>query len=155
MNREDPIASAIGAIVDAGDLAGAVTLVWRDGEVVQTVAVAWRDVEAGLPIERDTIFRIASMTKPITCAAALMLMEEGKFGLDDPITRWAPEFSEMRVLRLPTDPLDQTDPANRLINFEDLLTHRSGLTYGAFHHGLLAEAYAEALGPDIDSPVAP
>ena len=155
MKREDPIASAIGAIVDAGALVGAVTLVWQDDEVVQAAALGWRDVEAGLPMERDTIFRIASMTKPITSTAALMLMEEGKFALDDPITRWAPEFSEMRVLRSPTGPLDQTDPAARPITFDDLLTHRSGITYGYFHHGPIAAAYAEALGPDIDSPIAP
>jgi CubicO group peptidase (beta-lactamase class C family) len=155
MNREDSIATAIGEIVDAGALAGAVTMVWRDGEIVQSAAVGWRDVEAGLPMERDTIFRIASMTKPITSAATLMLMEEGKLTLDDPITRWAPEFSAMRVLRSPTGPLDQTDPAERPITVEDLLTHRSGLTYGDFHRGPFAAAYAEALGPDIDSPVAP
>ena len=70
------------------------------------------------------------MSKPITSAAALMLLEEGRFALDDPITRWAPEFARMRVLRSPDGPLDETDPAERPITFEDLLTHRSGLTYG-------------------------
>ena len=155
MNREDTIATTIGATIATGALSGAVTLVWRDGQVVQTTAVGWRDVEAGLPMERDTIFRIASMTKPITSTAALMLIEEGKFALDEPITHWAPEFSEMRVLRSPNGPLDETDPAERPITFDDLLTHRSGITYGYFHRGPIAAAYAEALGPDIDSPVAP
>jgi CubicO group peptidase (beta-lactamase class C family) len=130
-NGEDPIATAIKAIVNAGDLAGAATLVWR-GKVVQTAGVGWRDMEARLPIERDTLFRIASMTKPITSTAALMLLEEGRFQLTDPIATWAPEFSEMRVLRSPSGPLDQTGPAERPITFEDLLTHRSGLTYGLF-----------------------
>lgn len=155
MNGEDPIATAIGAIVNAGALAGAATLVWRDGKVVQTAGVGWRDVEARLPIERDTLFRIASMTKPITSTAALMLLDEGRFALNDPIARWAPEFSEMRVLRSPTGPLDQTHPAERSITFEDLLTHRSGLTYGPFWSGPIARAYDEALGGDIDSEVAP
>lgn len=155
MNGEDQIATAIRAIVDAGALAGAVTLIWRDGQIVQNVAVGWRDVEARLPMERDTIFRIASMTKPITSTAAIMLMEEGKFALDDPITRWAPEFSKMRVLRSPTGPLDETEPVERPITFEDLLTHRSGITYGYFHHGPIAMAYVEALGSDIDSHVVP
>ena len=150
----DRIKAAIGAYVDAGQLAGAATLVWRDG-VAQTACVGWRDVEAQLPIERDTIFRIASMSKPITSAAALMLFEEGRFALDDPIARWAPEFSEMRVLRSAAGPLDETDPAERPITFEDLLTHRSGLTYGPFHAGPIAKAYEEALGGDIDSEVAP
>jgi CubicO group peptidase (beta-lactamase class C family) len=155
MNEDDPIATAIGAIVDAGDLAGAATLVWRDGRVVHSAGVGWRDVEARLPIERDTLFRIASMTKPITSTAALMLLDEGRFALNDPIARWAPEFSEMRVLRSPTGPLDQTVPAERPITIEDLLTHRSGLTYGDFHAGPIARAYKQALGGDIDSEVAP
>jgi CubicO group peptidase (beta-lactamase class C family) len=155
MERENPIATAIGAIVDAGALAGAATLVWRDGQVAQTACVGWRDMEARRPIERDTLFRIASMTKPITSLAALMLLEEGRFGLDDPIARWAPEFSAMRVLRAPAGPLDQTDAAARPITFEDLLTHRSGLTYGACWPGPLAKAFDQALGGDIDSHVAP
>jgi CubicO group peptidase (beta-lactamase class C family) len=151
---EDQIATAIGAYVDAGQLAGAATLVWRDGET-RTAAVGWRDVEARLPIERDTLFRIASMTKPITSAAVLMLVEAGRFALDDPITRWAPEFSRMRVLRSPDGALDEVEPAQRPITFDDLLTHRSGLTYGDFHRGPIAGAYREALGGDIDSEVAP
>ena len=155
MNGNDPIATMIRAIVDAGALAGAATLVWRDGQIVQTAAVGWRDVEDRLPLERDTLFRIASMTKPITSTAALMLLEEGRFALDDPIERFAPEFSRMRVMRSPEGPLDQIDPAERPITFEDLLTHRSGLTYGYFHHGPIAAAYAEALGGDIDSHVTP
>jgi CubicO group peptidase (beta-lactamase class C family) len=155
MNGEDPIASAIGAIVNAGALAGAATLVWRDGKVLQSACVGWRDLEARLPIERDTIFRIASMSKPITSTVALMLLEEGRFALEEPIARWAPEFSQMRVLRSPTGPLDQTDAAERPITFEDLLTHRSGLTYGGIHAGPIAKAYKERLGGDIDSEVAP
>jgi CubicO group peptidase (beta-lactamase class C family) len=83
---EDGVATAIGAYVDAGELAGAAMLVWRDGKA-HIVTVGWRNVDARLPIERDTIFRIASMTKPVTSAAALMLFEEGRFALDDPITR--------------------------------------------------------------------
>lgn len=155
MNRNDAIVSALETIVSAGALAGAVTLIWRKGEIVQSAAVGWRDVESRLPMRRDTIFRIASMTKPITSTAAFMLMEEGKFALDDPITGWAPEFSEMRVLSSPTGSLDETDPARRPITFEDLLTHRSGLTYGDFHRGPIAAAYAESLGADIDSHIAP
>jgi CubicO group peptidase (beta-lactamase class C family) len=150
----DRIKAAIRTYVDAGQLAGAATLVWRDG-LAQTACVGWRCVEAQLSIERDTIFRIASMSKPITSAAALMLFEEGRFALDDPIARWAPEFSEMRVLCSAGAPLGETDPAIRPITFEDLLTHRSGLTYGSFHTGPIARAYDEALGGDIDSEVAP
>ncbi len=155
MAASDPIAAAIAAAVEARELAGAATLVWRGGKVVQHAAVGWRDLDAGLPVERDTLFRIASMSKPITSVAALMLVEEGRIALDDPIARWAPEFSQMRVLRSPDGPLDQTDPASRPITVEDLLTQRSGVTYGGFHTGPIAAAYAAALGGDIDSEVAP
>jgi CubicO group peptidase (beta-lactamase class C family) len=153
--QEDPIATAAAAAVDAGALAGAATLVWCDGEVLQSSAVGCRDLDARLPVERDTLFRIASMTKPITSTAALMLLQEGRFALGDPVTRWAPEFSNMRVLRSPNGPLGDTVPAQREITFEDLLTHRSGFTYADFHTGPISRAYAEALGGDIDTDVAP
>ena len=113
--------------IEAGDLSGAVTLIWRKGEVVQQECLGKRNLETGAPMERDTLFRIASMTKPITTAAALMLMEDGKLSLDDPITRWAPEFKDMRVLKSATGPLDDTYSAPRDITIEDLMTHRSGL----------------------------
>lgn len=141
-------------MVDSGDLAGAATLVWKNG-AARTTCFGWRDIERKLPVGRDTIFRIASMTKPITSVAALMLVDEGRVALNDPIARYAPEFARMRVLRSPAGPLDETDPAERLITFEDLLTHRAGLTYGDFHCGPIAQAYREALGGDIDSDVAP
>ena len=152
---EELITANISKIVDAGGLAGAATLVWQDGKVIQSAGVGWRDKESGLPVERNTLFRIASMTKPITSTAALMLLDEGRFELDDPITRWAPEFSQMRVLRSPTSALDQTVPAERLITFEDLLTHRSGLTYGDWHSGPIAKAHQEALGGTIDNDLLP
>jgi CubicO group peptidase (beta-lactamase class C family) len=154
MTRGNEIRAALQKVVDSGQLAGAATLVWRDGEA-HTACLGWRDVEAHLPVERDTIFRIASMTKPITSVAALMLVEEGRISLTDSIAHYAPEFSHMRVLRSPDGPLSETDPAERTITFEDLLTHRAGLTYGAFHRGPIANAYREALGGDIDSDVTP
>jgi CubicO group peptidase (beta-lactamase class C family) len=141
-------------IVDSGELAGAVTLRFRDGEA-QAACFGWRDVELRLPVERDTIFRIASMTKPVTFVAALMLVDEGKISLLDPIDRYAPEFSQMRVLRSPDGPLDDTEPAERSVTFEDLLTHRAGLTYGDFHRGPIAQAYRSALGGDIDNEATP
>ncbi|HMO42746.1 MAG TPA: serine hydrolase domain-containing protein, partial [Phenylobacterium sp.] len=126
----EPIGPALQAVVDAGDLSGYVILVWRKGEVVQVQALGQRDIAAGKPMTRDTIFRIASMTKPVTSTAALMLMEEGRLRLDDPITRWAPEFADMQVLKAADGPLDQTVPAARDITIEDLMTHRAGLAYG-------------------------
>ncbi|HVI32444.1 serine hydrolase domain-containing protein [Phenylobacterium sp.] len=155
MGQADRIADALAAYVEAGQLAGAAALVWRPGREARVACAGWRDMEAGLPVARDTLFRIASLTKPVTSLAALTMLEEGRFALDEPITRWAPEFARMRVLRAVEGPLDATVPAERPITFEDLLTHRSGLTYGDFHQGPIARAYAEALGPDIDSPVPP
>lgn len=84
-----------------------------------------------------------------------MLFDEGRFTLDEPIARYAPELTQLRVLRDPNGPLDQTDGAERPITFGDLLTHRSGLTYGEFHHGPIARAYVEALGGQIDNALAP
>ena len=135
--------SSISEAVDAGLLSGAVTLVWHRGNVVQVNEVGWRDVEAKLPMRRDTIFRIASMTKPVTVAAAMALVEEGKLALSDPVTRWLPEFTSMRVLAAPAGPLDATMPARRPITIDDLMTHRSGLAYSFSVTGPLSRAYAQ------------
>src|SRR5690606_23716872 len=113
----------------AGLLAGAVTLVWQAGEVRQVNELGYRDVEARLPMQRDTIFRIASMTKPVTVAAAMSLIDEGKLRLSDRIATWLPELADMRVLVDPRGGLDRTVPAQRHITIEDLMTHRSGLAY--------------------------
>ncbi|HSM96598.1 MAG TPA: serine hydrolase domain-containing protein, partial [Rhizomicrobium sp.] len=125
-NKLAAVPGAMKSVVDAGDLSGMVTLVWRDGEEVQLNVIGKRDVEHDKPMTRDTLFRIASMTKPITSVAALMLMEEGKIRLTDPITKWLPEFAQMKVLKSPTGPLHETYPAPRIITVEDLMTHRSG-----------------------------
>jgi CubicO group peptidase (beta-lactamase class C family) len=148
------VRSALQPFVDSGTLAGAATLVWRDG-VANVTCVGRRDLDTNLPVERDTIFRIASLTKPVTALAALTLLDEGRFALDDPITSVAPELAGLRVLRDASGPLGQTDAAERPISFRDLLTHRSGLTYGDFHRGPIAAAYAEALGTQIDNALSP
>ncbi len=134
------------AAVAKGDPAGIVTLVWRKGDIQHVSALGKRNLERDLPMQRDTIFRIASMTKPITSVLALMLMEEGKLRLDDPIIKWAPEFAERRVLRDPAGPVEDTVPAPSDITIEDLLTHRSGLAYAFTSTGPLADAYQKTLG---------
>ncbi|MDP3383476.1 MAG: serine hydrolase domain-containing protein [Phenylobacterium sp.] len=149
------IGPALQGVVDAGDLSGFVTLVWRGGEVVQVDTVGRRDVAGDKPMTRDTLFRIASMTKPITSVAALMLLEEGRLKLDDPITRWAPEFSDMQVMKAADGPLDQTVPAEREITIEDLMTHRAGLAYGFTSVGPIAQAHEKALGPALGTPLTP
>jgi CubicO group peptidase (beta-lactamase class C family) len=136
---------------EAGLLAGAVTVVWRGGNVLQVNEIGHRDVDAALPMQRDTLFRIASMTKPVTVAAAMSLADEGKLALRDPIARWLPEFAEPTVLADPAGPLDQTRPARRPITVEDLMTHRSGLAYGFSVDGPISRAYLRlpfGHGPD-------
>jgi CubicO group peptidase (beta-lactamase class C family) len=141
--------------VARGEIAGVVALVWRPGQPTRGIAIGRRDVDRDMPVTRDTIFRIASLTKPITTVAALTLLDEGRFGLDDPVTRVAPELENLRVLQDPKGPLDHTVPAGRAITFRDLLTHRSGLTYGEFHRGPIGAAYAATLGGQIDNVLSP
>jgi CubicO group peptidase (beta-lactamase class C family) len=148
-------ADILKTVIETGDLSGAVTLVWRAGEIVQVKAQGRADVAENRPMARDTLFRIASMTKPITSLAALMLMEEGKFALDDPITRWAPEFADMRVLKSASGPLDETYPSPRDITIEDLMTHRAGLAYGFSSVGPIAYAHEAALGDVLNQPLTP
>lgn len=142
------------AAVLAGELAGAVTLVWRKGRVEHAAALGLCDLHTRLPAKRDTLFRVASMTKPITAVAALMLIEEGRVELNAPITRFAPELTNMRVLPPEAASNAQATRAHRPITFGDLLTHRSGLSYGDFHGGPLADAYA-TLGGQIDNELTP
>jgi CubicO group peptidase (beta-lactamase class C family) len=104
---------------------------------------------------RDTLFRIASMTKPVTSVAALMLIEEGKLRLDDPITKWMPEFAGMKVLKDPEGPIEDTYPSPRDITVEDLFTHRSGLAYGFTSIGPIAYAYQRALGDVLTNDMTP
>lgn len=143
--------TSIDQAVEAGLLSGAVTCVWHRGEVLQVNEIGHRDIEAGLPMRRDTIFRVASMTKPVTVAAAMALVEEGRLALSDPITGWVPELADPRVLVDPTGPLDDTAPAQRPITVDDLMTHRSGLAYSFSVVGPIARAYAQvSLRQDAD-----
>ena len=153
----DPLnfAARIGApaqhAVATGDIPGVVCLIWRRGELLYMDSAGLRDVEARLPVERNTIFRIASMSKPVTTAAAMILLERGVWRLEDPITKWAPEFGAMQVLRRPDGPLQDTYPVPRAITIEDLMTHRSGLAYSFTARGPLAQALEQRFGLEIDS----
>jgi CubicO group peptidase (beta-lactamase class C family) len=111
--------------VERGAVAGVVTLLSRRGEV-HVDALGAQDLDTGMPMRRDTIFRIASMTKPITAAAAMILVEEAKLRLDEPVDRLLPELADRKVLRAIDSPLDDTVPAIRPITLRDLLTFRLG-----------------------------
>ena len=116
--------------VDDGELAGIVTLVARHGKIVHHSAVGYLDVQREIPMRTDSIFRIYSMTKAIATTALMQLYEEGRFQLRDPVSRYIPEFANLRVLRTPDGPLDETVAMEREPTVQDLLRHTAGLSHG-------------------------
>lgn len=127
-----------------GKVAGFLPLVWRQGEIAWCEPLGSMDLERGLPMREDTIFRIYSMSKPITSVALMMLYEEGHFQLSDPVHRWIPEFRNLRVFRSGSYPDFLTDPCERSMTVKDLLTHMSGLTYDFMHATNVDAAYRKA-----------
>jgi CubicO group peptidase (beta-lactamase class C family) len=132
--------------IDQKQLAGAVLYVARDGKPVRFRGYGMQDIEAGKPMPTDAIFRIASMSKALTTTAIMMLYEEGKFMLHDPVSKFIPGFAKSQVAVAPPagSPADVKYvlvPAKRPIQIRDLLTHTAGLTYG---DGLAIEAYKKA-----------
>ncbi|MGV9273342.1 serine hydrolase domain-containing protein [Streptomyces griseosporeus] len=111
--------------VDDGTVPGAVALVAR-GDDVEAVAVGSADADGSVPLTRESVFRIASITKPIMAAGLLTLVEEGRVALDAPIAEWLPELAKPRVVRTPSSPVDDTVPAARPVTVEDLLASRPG-----------------------------
>jgi CubicO group peptidase (beta-lactamase class C family) len=131
--RLDRIGARFGRYVDDGLLPGWLAAVARHGRVAYLATGGQRDMEAALPVEEGTLFRIYSMTKPICSVAAMMLWEEGAFELKDPVSKWIPSFAGARVWHGGTDQKPVTVPATEPLRVWHLLTHTSGLTYG-FHH---------------------
>lgn len=115
---------------DAQGYLGAVSLVAVDDQVVQSQAYGYRDLSRSLPMQKDSIFRIYSMTKTVTTVAVLILMEEGKLNLDDPVEKYLPEFSSMQVFAGGTADLPELRPANRKLTLRQLLTHTAGFATG-------------------------
>lgn len=120
---------------------GSLTAVMRQGELVYLHAAGHRDVERGLPVERDTLFRIYSMTKPLTSLALMQLWERGLFSLDDPVSRFIPEWAGLGVRKAGSLPLFETEPLKRPMRIRDLLTHTSGLTYDFMYATNIDAAY--------------
>ncbi|MBB1093317.1 beta-lactamase family protein [Rhodopseudomonas palustris] len=116
--------------VDPGRFAGAQTLVYRRGQIVYQSSLGYADRERKAPIKDDTIFRIYSMTKPITSVALMMLFEEGRIQLDDPVAKYIPEWANLGVFQAGIAPAFLTRPPARPMQIVDLLRHTSGLTYG-------------------------
>lgn len=142
--------AAMQAFVDGGEFAGVSTLIVRRGQIVDARCYGKLNLAAGKPILPDSLFRIYSLTKPVTAVAALMLFDEGRFDLDDPVSNWLPDFKNFTVSLNPNGEVLQRGDLEREITFRHLLTHTSGLGYG-FMGGPLEELYgaAKILGPNI------
>ncbi len=115
--------------VEEGQHAGAITLLARNGKLVDFQAFGYRDLENRLPMERDTICRVYSMSKIITSVGVLTLFEEGRFNLDDPVAKYLPELKDMKVMAGGTADAPQLEPLKRPITIKHLITHTSGLIY--------------------------
>ncbi|HMD34977.1 MAG TPA: serine hydrolase domain-containing protein [Vicinamibacterales bacterium] len=135
--------AAMQQFVDHKEVSGLVTLVERGGRVVDVYSAGEQDIERHVKMSDAAIFRIASMSKPITAVAILMLHEEGKFLLTDPVSRFIPGFRDMKVIAT-----DGTTAARRPMTIRDLLTHRSGIAYGFLDRGPVGNAYRSAGVPD-------
>jgi len=127
--RLQRIETAVAQSIADKQIAGAVTMVVRHGKVAWLKPQGFLDREAGKPMPADALFRICSMTKPITSVAVMMLYEEGRFQLEDPISKFIPEFKNPKVLVKPATGAPYSIPATREITIRDLLRHTSGLTY--------------------------
>lgn len=140
--------------VSGGKLAGAITMLSRAGETFHFQPYGVLNIDDGAPIQRDTIFRIYSMTKPITSVAVMMLYEEGHFSLDDPVGKFIPPLARMKVY----DGLGETGmrlvEQERPITIRHLLTHTSGLSYGFHHDSPVEDMYRAADITDPDSDLA-
>ncbi|MCY3898001.1 MAG: serine hydrolase [Caldilineaceae bacterium] len=127
--------------VDKGQLAGASGLIYRKGETAYCNVFGHRELETGQPMTEDTIFRIYSMTKPITAVAALMLFEDGHFLLDDPVASYLPEFSDVQVC---TGDLQNLVSPDRPPSIKDLFMHTAGLSYGWYQDSPVENLYRQA-----------
>lgn len=139
LERLDRLHAAMKGFVDRKEVSGIVTLVAREGKTVDLFAVGQADVEKNAPMRTDSIFRIASMSKPVTSVAIMMLFEENKLFLTDPVSKFIPAFKGSTVI-------EDGKPvaARRAITIRDLLTHRSGLTYGFLNGGAVGAGYRKS-----------
>ncbi|NDE81041.1 MAG: class A beta-lactamase-related serine hydrolase, partial [Actinobacteria bacterium] len=128
--RLNRLGSHFGRLVDDGRLAGWHISVNRDGHNVMDSKYGMADIEASRPVADDTMWRIYSMSKPITAIAALMLWEEGAFELKDPVSNFIPEFGDTKVWRAGSETNPQLEPITEVMQLWHLFTHTAGLTYG-------------------------
>jgi CubicO group peptidase (beta-lactamase class C family) len=127
--------------IDAGKLAGALTLVGRRGKIAYVAPQGHLEVEKKRPVTPESVFRIYSMTKPIVSVGLMMLWEQGRFQLDDPVSKFIPSWKDQRVFAGGNHPNWKTTPVERPMNVRDLLSHQSGLTYGFMESTNVDAAY--------------
>ena len=131
--------------VNADRMPGAVVMIARRGQLIYSEAIGFQDKAAGKPMSKEAIFRIYSMTKPLASVAAMMLVEEGKMQLTDPVAKFLPKLAKMEVLVTDKDGKTTRETAKRQITIKDLFRHTAGLAYGEFSNiPELKAAYAEA-----------
>ena len=141
------IGETLKADIAAGRIPGAVIAIARHGKLVALDAYGWRDKAANLPMTSDTIFNIASMTKPMTAVGGLMLYEQGKLLIDDPLSKYFPKFANMKVaVRDNGEPTSETVPANLQITIQDLMRHTSGIIYGGRGNTVVHKMYPAGSG---------
>ena len=136
--------------VDAGRFPGTQLLVYRRGKIVHSTVQGFADLERKAPVKDDTIFRIYSMTKPITSVAFMMLVEEGRVAIDEPVHKYIPEWKNLGVFQAGTAPAFLTKPPSRPMLIVDLLRHTSGLTYGFQQRSNVDAAYREMRIEELD-----
>jgi CubicO group peptidase (beta-lactamase class C family) len=146
--RLGQLTAILKADAEKGDIPGATLLVARQGKVAWFETVGVRDPGTRAPMTRDTIFRIYSMTKPITSVAVMMLVEDGRVAISDPVSKYIPALGGLKVGVERKDagghPMLDLQPARRDMTVQDLLRHTSGLTYGVFGTGVVKKMYADA-----------
>ena len=148
--RLNKIAHQLQGYVDKGQLPGFLTVIARKGKVVHFDSIGMRDIENKKPVEADTIFRIYSMSKPITSVAVMILYDEGRIKLDDPVEKYIPAFKNMKVFN---NQQTQTNVAKNKMTIKHLLTHTSGLTYG-WDNRPVDKLYAKLKVFDLNSTLA-
>lgn len=152
LDRIDP---AVQQLIDQHKIAGAVVAVARDGKVIKLDAYGFRDIDQQQRMKTDTIFRIFSMSKAITTVAAMMLWEQGRFQLDDPVAKYLPEFAKLTVYVDGDGANLRTQPLKRPMTVRDLMRHTSGLTYGFSGDGAIEKMYRQRNVLDRDQGLEP
>jgi CubicO group peptidase (beta-lactamase class C family) len=142
--RLDRLIQSMQKEVDEGNTAGISTMIARHGKIVHFETYGYQNLESNIPIDKNTIFRIYSMSKPITGVALMMLYEEGKFNLSDPVSKYIPEFKGLKVVENTLDPNPKLVNAEHEMTIRELMSHSAGLSYGAFSNTNVDSLYREA-----------